>query len=402
MSAAVLAAAAVGCSPAATDTGSSTACAAAPGVTDDTVRLGLLLSDTGGAADQVIGARAGIDARIRAENDKGGVRGRQIVYQLRDDASNLDQNLVAAKALVEKDEVFALLSATSVATGSAEYLHAAGVPIAGLAMEEAWTTNDNMVSYLNRLPSTVVFDTMGQFARSRGVERAVIITSSTSVASQVGAGRIRKILQYAGIEVVANIDYSPGATTPATVGRQIAKSGADGMFAPITGDDFVDAYSGAMAAGAALKVGLGVSGYGHELLARRGTAMSGAYFYVAYLPFEAETAAQRTYLDALARYSPELDPPDAQAAIESYITTDLLLRGLDAAGPCPTRENLLSALRSIPDYDGAGLLPAPVDLTKGFGQAARCLTFVRVDQAGAGFDVQEPSVCGNPIPDQAG
>lgn len=46
--------------------------ASAPGITGDTVRLGLLMSDSGTAASQVIGARSGIDARIESENDRGG------------------------------------------------------------------------------------------------------------------------------------------------------------------------------------------------------------------------------------------------------------------------------------------------------------------------------------------
>ncbi|EFC79408.1 ABC-type branched-chain amino acid transport systems periplasmic component-like protein [Parafrankia sp. EUN1f] len=392
----ILLGATVGCSTP-DESASPTACAAVPGVTDDTINLGMILSDTGTAASQAIGARAGADARFSSQNEAGGVHGRKIVYDLRDDQSDQGENLAAAKNLVEKEGVFGVFSATSVSTGSAEYLHSARVPVFGLAMEAAWGTYDNMVSYLNRFPSSVVFDTLGKFAKAKGVQRAVILTTGTSVASVAGAGRITSILQHSGIEVVGTVDYAPALTTPATIGRQIARTGADALFAPVTGDDFIDAYQGAMAAGADLKVGLGVSGYGHELLARKGAKMAGAYFYVAYLPFEADTVAQQTYLDAIARYAPELDPPDAQAAIESYITADLLIEGLQAVGPCPTRQGVLTALRSISDYDGAGLLPAPVDLTQGFGQSARCLTFVRVNAVGTGFDVEQPSVCGDQI-----
>lgn len=380
-----------------TDTAAPTACAEVPGVTDTALRLGMVLSDTGPAASQVIGARAGAEARLRLQNAAGGVHGRQLVYDWRDDQSSPQWNLTAARELVEHGDIFSLISATSVAAGSADYLKEAGIPVAGLAMESVWTTHGNMVSYLNRIPSTVIFDTVGQFAKARGVKRAVILQTSTSLASQAGADRFEMILRNSGIDVAGRIDYTPAATTPTAVGRLIAHSGADALFAPTTADDFVDAFQGAKAAGANLKVALGVSGYGNELLARRGAAASGAHFYLAYLPFEAKTPAQQAYLDAIARYAPELDPPNAQAAVESYITTDLLIQGLRAAGTCPTREGLLDALRSISSFNGAGLLPAPVDLTQGFGQSARCLTFVQVNTQGTGYDVEQPSVCGNPI-----
>ncbi|EFC79407.1 Extracellular ligand-binding receptor [Parafrankia sp. EUN1f] len=388
--------AAVGCS-APDGSAATAACSPVTGVTDDTINLGLILSDTGIAANQVIGARAGFDARILSENEAGGVHGRKIVYELRDDESDQLVNLAAARDLVAKEQVFGIFSATTVSTGSAEYLNKADVPVFGLATEAAWTNYANMVSYLNRMPSSVVFDTLGKFARSKGVQRAVIVATPGSLASQAGAGRITSILEHSGIEVVGTLNYAPALTALATIGRQVRQTGADALFAPVTGDDFVDIYQGAVSAGADLKVGLGINGYGHELLARKGAKMAGAYFYVAYLPFEADTVAQQTYLDTIARYAPELDPPDAQAAIESYITADLLIEGLQAVGPCPTRQGVLTALRSISDYDGAGLLGAPVDLTKGFGQSARCLTFVRVNTAGTGFGVEQPSVCGDPI-----
>ncbi|WP_347177138.1 ABC transporter substrate-binding protein [Parafrankia sp. EAN1pec] len=369
-----------------------------PGVTKDTVRLGLILTDTGTTAKLFIGARAGIDARIRSQNERGGVRGRTLVYDWRDDESNPAQNLAVARELVENGKVFGLLSATSVATGSAQYLHGARVPVAGLAMESVWSTFDNMVSYMNQMPSAVAFDTLGRFSSAMGVQRAVIVMTGSSETSRAGATWIAKILQYSGIGIAATLDYSPAAITPALLGRQIAQLRADGLFVSMPGDDFSDIYYGAMTAGAAFKVGLGVHGYGHELLARNGTKIGGAYFYVPYLPFEANAPAQRAYLDAVTRYAPELNPPEAQAAVESYITTDLLIRGLEAVGPCPTRDGLLGALRSISDFDGSGLLPVPIDLTQGFGQPGRCLTFVRVNQAGAGFDVMKPPVCGELIP----
>ncbi|WP_407673627.1 ABC transporter substrate-binding protein [Parafrankia colletiae] len=384
-----------GCSGAA-DAPAAPDCASAPGITGDTVRLGLLMSDSGTAASQVIGARSGIDARIESENDRGGVHGRRIVYDWRDDGSNPAANLIAAQDLVERGGIFGLLSASVVATGSADYLHEREIPIAGLATEPAWSSYDNMVSYLNRVPTAVVYDTLAQFARSKGVQRAVIVKTSMSAASEVGAQRIERILRHAGIEIVAAVDYTPNGITAATLGRQIAQTGADGLFGALAGDQFAEVYNGAVAAGAPLRAGVGTNGYGHELLSRYGAKIAGAYFYLAYQPFEADTPAQREYQAALARHAPELHPPDAQAAVESYIVTDLLIRGLDAAGPCPTRAGLLAALRSITDFDGAGLLPGPVDLTKGFGQSASCLTFVQVNQAGTGFDVEQPR-CGQPI-----
>jgi len=70
----------------------------------------------------------------------------------------------------------------------------------------------------------------------------------------------------------------------------------------------------------------------------------------------------------------------------TYMETDLFLYGLDKAGTCPTRNGFIDALRAD-TYDAGGLLPAPVDLTKGFGRTTLCYTFMKVNDTGTAYDV---------------
>src|SRR5262245_49948469 len=87
---AVLPAVLVGCGSGSPDgSGGSNECPPTPGVTADTIKIGLIYPDTGGGI--ATGFRAtpsAVAARIGEANAHGGVHGRQVVIEWRDDESN--------------------------------------------------------------------------------------------------------------------------------------------------------------------------------------------------------------------------------------------------------------------------------------------------------------------------
>jgi ABC-type branched-subunit amino acid transport system substrate-binding protein len=370
-----------------------------PGVTSNQINLGMLLSDTGASSGIFASARSGVDARLGVANAAGGIYGRKIVYQWQDDESDMNVNLTEARTYAQSNQVFALFGASGAASGSAAYLHSVGMPEIGDALEPVWSQYANMVSYTNLSPPTdQVVDTPGRFAVAVGASRAVIVQSSVLKASVDGAQTIARILRYAGVNDINIIDIPAGSTDETAAARRIAAYHPDILFAPVVGEDFARVYAATVAAGVHLKAAVGVTGFDQGMVKEFGTQVTGAFEWMNYVPVSVDTPAHRAFLSAMATYAPQLSPPDQEMAVISYVTTDLLLRGLQAAGPCPTRAGFLAALRSIKDFNGGGMLPGPVDLTKGFGQAPLCYTFIRVNAAGSGYDVVNPTICGERIP----
>src|SRR5206468_8807975 len=76
----------------------------APGVTDKAVTLGYISSQTGVASPTHKNAHKSCQARVDAENAKGGVNGRKINLEIIDDASS-GANLTAAQDLVQNRKV---------------------------------------------------------------------------------------------------------------------------------------------------------------------------------------------------------------------------------------------------------------------------------------------------------
>ena len=84
-----------------------------PGVTDSSIKIGLILDQTGPAANVVVPTTQGIKTYFRHINEQGGINGRKIDALLEDDRYSIPLAISAFKKLVFKDKVFALIGPTS-------------------------------------------------------------------------------------------------------------------------------------------------------------------------------------------------------------------------------------------------------------------------------------------------
>ncbi len=117
--------------PAATVTATATPAAEVPGITDTEIVLGahLILGGPMGAAFRMIPDAT--EAYFKYINDtQGGVCGRKIVYKMEDNNNDAAQGLEAARKLIERDQVFALVGSLGDDSEAAawDYINEKGVP----------------------------------------------------------------------------------------------------------------------------------------------------------------------------------------------------------------------------------------------------------------------------------
>ncbi len=84
------------------------------GVTDRSVKIGLMGGMTGPAAEVWVPIAHGLKAFLKKANNEGGVHGRKIEYILEDDRYSIPLALSGFKKLVYKDKIFALQGASGV------------------------------------------------------------------------------------------------------------------------------------------------------------------------------------------------------------------------------------------------------------------------------------------------
>lgn len=386
MAAAVLAAVVAGC--AATGTGSETRTACnSPGVSADELKLGFVLSDSGAGSIALASARAGVDARLGLVNDRGGVNGRKITYVLRDDGTSLAKNARVVGDLVQDDSVFGLITTTVTLGDSMELLAREGIPVVGLASESRWGQYPNMFSF-------TYADSPGAIANylqsSAGTKAGIIITGSAP-STYALAEEHTNALRAVGI-AAESVHFAAATDSPIRTARQLAQNGVNVLVGLSTLDDLAAILQAAPDAGLNLVASVALSGYDQRLLTTMGPRLAGVAFPVYFRPFEAGGPAIEEFRLAMIMHAPESGQPDQQLAMFAYIYTDMFLRGLELAGPCPTRESFIEGLRDTTDYDAGGLI-APVSLRDNAGKANPCVAMVRVNPAGTAFQVARERVC---------
>jgi branched-chain amino acid transport system substrate-binding protein len=109
--------------------GGSTSSATEPGVTSNSILLGVTIAQSGPAAAYGTIANAA-NAYFAYVNSQGGVNGRKITYKILDDGYNPAQTVPLTKQLVEQDKVFAMFGGlgTQPQTAVRDYLNSNKVP----------------------------------------------------------------------------------------------------------------------------------------------------------------------------------------------------------------------------------------------------------------------------------
>ncbi|MBL7496356.1 ABC transporter substrate-binding protein [Frankia sp. CNm7] len=383
----VLVVAVIGCAPSRDGNGQGATCDA-PGITPSEATLGFVYPDSGPPSSVFVSARAGFDARIGLANAEGGVHGRRISAQWRDDEGSATVGALAVEDLVQHGQVFGLVTASASLHDSMERLTKQGVPVTGLAIEPAWVGRANMFAVVYSASPVVV----GRYIQDAGGTKVAIVTPDTSPVTESAVTSYTQGLNAAGINTVARFTFSAAVGDPAQVAQKIAEFGADALLGIEAPDEFGKVVQATRAARMPLTVSVALSGYDRSLLGTLGPSLAGVSIPVFFRPFEAGGPAIDRYRDAMASYAPESTETDQQFAMFTYINTDLFLRGLELAGPCPTREGFIRALRGVSDYDAGGLI-APVDLRNYAGEPLSCYAFVRVSSAGTEFEPVRERVC---------
>jgi ABC-type branched-subunit amino acid transport system substrate-binding protein len=378
----------------ATSSGPASRCpTSAPGVTATSIKIGLVMPNTGppGILGMFQGARSAVDARVNLQNAHGGVNGRKIDLVWADDQSTESGFSQAARDLVSNQQAFGLVALTVDLRGAAAWLASNNVPVTGFASDADWSNYTNVFHFGNLFDKGTV-STFGDFVGAQGGTKAVVVIDPSQGASSNLSSTLAASLRSRGIQIVDQITFSHGISRAAYVAEELKQSGADALVGTAQGADFADIYAQAKSLGVTIKVALNTGGYSTSLLATYGSRMAGLSTISTFAA--ANSAAMVAYDNAMSTFSPELADPSDEIAIASYVAADEMIEGLQRAGVCPTRAAFIDHLRQVTDFTAGGLMP-PVDLSKP-KEPVLCENFVRADASGHSFaPVPPPTALGH-------
>ena len=334
--------------------GVSTSAVAENGVTDREIVIGQFAAISGPAAQLGQRMQLGMQAYFTAVNAQGGVHGRTIKLLTRDDGYEPEKAVVAVKALINDDKVFALAGSVGTPTGLAALpiLTEAQVPLIGMftgaqALREPFNRQvfhvrasyfdetERIVQHLTTLGAKkiAVFyqnDAYGK-AGLEGVVRALAkrqlkpVSTATVERNSVDVAQTLEALLKSEPEAIVQISAYKSC---AALIKQARSKGYGGQFFNVS---FVGSR--------ALADELGDTG--------QGVVIS----QVVPFPYAQGSPIVREYQQRMT----ESGQKDFDfSSLEGYLTAKVLVEGLRRAGKGLTREALINSLESMHDVNLGG------------------------------------------------
>ncbi|CAO5252706.1 ABC transporter substrate-binding protein [Frankia sp. AgKG'84/4] len=378
-------------------------CPTTAGVDRASIDLGMLYSGSADNGDTSARFRAGVDARLGEVNAKGGINGRRLGYRIADDEGSPSLNAAGARILARDDDTLAVLQFSEASAGSAKVLSDAGMPVVdGQITDPGIASRANVFSYSRPLVSQPAPSGWGDFLNDRGARRVAVVSLQLSPGTQAMAHAAEQSVRAADLRVSTSLQVPAGPIDRQAFADQILAADADSLIAFVPAPTFYQLVRGVREAGLGLAAIIGgPTSYDRSQLAALGDKAAGVYAFLDYTPFEINAAAHRRFLTALATHAPQAAALPDGPALVGWISADLLLRGIAAAGVCPTRAGVLAGLRQQTHYDADGLLPAPINLSRGITAVTPCYDYVRVNPKGSAFSpVSATPKCGHVLPTQ--
>jgi branched-chain amino acid transport system substrate-binding protein len=346
------------------------------GVTAKEIKVGYIYSKGGLAGSTFANAADGFNARIKEQNAAGGVNGRKISPVIVDDSGSTN-NLVASQGLVENDKVFAVVNNSSFAFLSYRFLLGAGVPMVGGGYdgnEYGQPGDEKLISILGNISPNYGAQYTGGFVslmKKAGAKNVGVVAYSASQSSTAAAKNLQKYaVPAAGLNAAytnTTVDFGTTDVGPLVLGMKNA--GVDATYLPLVLSSNLAIVQTAAQNNLKFKLAVLATGYGQSLLDQPASKAIGpeVLFAQGWAPVELKTAATKKFVSDLTKYTSYRGVPDF-GVYTGYLTADLLIKGLQAAGKSPTRDSFITATKGLNTWDAAGLACQPVDVSAaGFG-----------------------------------
>lgn len=379
--AATVVAAVAGSTSAATPAGAQSG--GAPGVTDTSIEVGAVLAKTNPTGIRYQDVVDGAQAYFDIVNKAGGVNGRRLEFvKVIDNQSRSSKDILAARSLVEEEEVFAAFEASQEFAGADVYKKA-GTPVFGYNIQEEWSNAPNMFgTYGSYLCLQDCPQWTGAFVSMKeGFQKPAIFAYGSSPQSADCAKAAKDAYDRWGPEVAVfdtSLSFGFSANDISGAVQAIKEQGVDFVQTCMDLNGMLNLKKAIEAAGVQGVAYLAPQGYDAETIEELRDDLEGMYFLAQFTPFEA--TRDNPGMQRFVRAMKKIGKPVNENLLVGWSGAALLVEGLKAAGRNPTQQGVIDAINRITDWNAGGAI-RPVDWTRAHGPAVpgsmACASFVR-------------------------
>ena len=331
------------------------AVAAPQGLTDDTIRVGQVSDLSGATAVWGVSTTNGTRMRFDEANAAGGIHGRKLELIVEDGQYQVPVSVKAANKLLHRDKVFVMLGNIGTPANNAIMPRQLrmGVPnlfpvTAAVSMYEPLHPMkfSYFVSYRDQIRGAVAY-----MARKTGARKVCMQTQATDYGHESELGYEQAVADlglesvYVGRHKVTETDFVGTVT-------RLKNSGCEVLFIGTIVTDTIQLYTAARKSGWDVPI-VGNMVVLHPLIAAAADGgMEGLYSagpVIMAAPDE-ETEEGRWRAEWRAEYKQRFGEDANIQAQVGYVTADLMIRAMDAAGPDLTTDKMLAELEKIRNY----------------------------------------------------
>jgi branched-chain amino acid transport system substrate-binding protein len=334
---------------------------AEPGITKDKILLGSFLPLQSGLAAGATQMKEGCDAYFRHINEAGGVTGRKIEWIVENDSYNPQQTAAVVKKLVDRDEIFALVSTLGTVTAVAvlPFLAQRKVPVVNPAGGHKLLNEPTDKNVFGILPmSSDIGASMADFAVTKlGAKRVAIFFQNDQFGKDQRDGAV-EALKKRNMTPVAEASYVPSDVDVSAQTISLKQADPDVVILGVIPKH------GALFAKEAQRLGWKPKMVGHNtvadpvILSLAGPeALEGIYVNLMTAVPTMDTPAVKQANEILAKYYPQTKP-----GYYPYLGMAggiIIVEAMKRCGSDLTRDKLISALEGLGHFE-PGVLP-PID-----------------------------------------
>lgn len=335
----------------------------APGVTDDEIRVGGVVSKTnplGASYDQ---AFKGVEAYFEMINSQGGIYGRQLkLTSQRDD--QVVNNQTEAQGLISQDDVFAVLPVATLVFSGSEALADSKIPTFGWIINPEWAGPQ---TFFGDKSTYLCFDCgyplQPWLAQQNGKQNIGILGYGISEQSKQCAAGVKNAFTKWPTAKVAFEDTSIqfGATDLSVQVGKMKEAGVDFVITCMDNNG-VTTLAKEMRKQELKATQYLQNGYDYDLIEQYGDLFEGSYVMTQFAPLETPDPPKGTseYLEWIGKVGGQ----KGELSLAGWLDAALFVEGLKMAGPEFDREKLVAGLNTLTAWNADGAIPS-VDWTIG-------------------------------------
>lgn len=368
------------------------------------ITIALITSESGPAASEFSDAPIGFRARIALQNAGGGVDGHMLVPLVVDDQTV--NAALAVRSAISKG-AFGIISDSPLFTAAARYPQQAGMPVTGASVDgPEWGTQPYTNMFASDTgsvdPKYPANTAIGSFLKSHG---GTVLGSYaySAVPSSVrsASGTIQSFEHAGGKQGVLDTSIAFGSVDMTSEALVAKHQNVNAVYAGMDNDTNLALATALRQAGVKVKALVFPTGFEPDVVGSPAwSSVQGDYFTTQFRPVQLPNAGTKQLVSALQKYegrSPSKFP--TFNIYESWLGADLMIKGLQLAGPSPTRAAVIKDLRHLKSYNGNGLLAQSINYSTIFGHdlPQQCGWYMVARSNGFVASSSQP-VCGHDLP----